>query len=147
MIKRRNLSWKVKMSYFQYHEGNEVISIPYYCPYDLVEYLVSHEAGALLGGFENPGDVALHLESYWKAFSLHHGDHQVFVEHQDSLSRVVPIVWHGDEGRGKRRGNTCVVSIESVFSAYSSQKDRPTAGKRSRADMECPCQCNSNCSC
>lgn len=54
------------------------------------------------------------IGAFWNAYKLYHGSHEVFVQHDD-LSRVIPVCLHGDEGRGKRRSQTTVVSFESVL--------------------------------
>ena len=50
------------------------------------------------------------------------------------LDNSIPIAWHGDEGRGKRRGNTVCVSMESVIGVETvlrkKRKLTPTAGCR-----------------
>jgi len=50
------------------------------------------------------------------------------------LDNIIPIAWHGDEGRGKRRGNTVCVSMESVIGVETvlrkKRKLTPTAGCR-----------------
>ena len=56
------------------------------------------------------------------------GDHKVFSEHPHSLSSCLPMAWHGDEGRGKRRGNTVVVSCETVFSVMTSLNKKRKRG-------------------
>ena len=48
--------------------------------------------------------------------------HKIYREHQHNLSQVLPIYHHGDEGRGKRRGNPVVVSIESPIGLHTSSK-------------------------
>ena len=56
-----------------------------------------------------------HLEEFWRQYKLSHGSHEVFREHPQHLRYVIPMLWHGDEGRGVRRGNTTVSTIETPF--------------------------------
>ena len=56
-----------------------------------------------------------HLSAFWSAYRQTHPTHRVFVDHSDSLSTVIPLAVHGDEGRGVRKGNTCLLTLESPF--------------------------------
>ena len=55
------------------------------------------------------------VSSFWEAYSETHATHEVFRHHKDNLSTTLPMCVHGDEGRGVRKGNTCLLSLESVF--------------------------------
>ena len=95
--------------------SGDIIPITYISPCDLVEYLMTYHPGVLVGGLQTDTDRAHNLEAFWEGFRLQHGDHEVYQEHSNNLSRVLPLFWHGDEGRGKRRGNTVVVSCQTPF--------------------------------
>lgn len=140
VFKQRKLGWDVKMKTFDYiTESGDTIPITYISPCDLFEYLVNHHPGVLVGGLQSQVDRAEHLQAFWQAFRLQHQDHIVYSEHDGQLETVIPIYWHGDEGRGKRRGNTAVVAMECVFgnqTAVSARKKRPYAA--------CQCQPSSS---
>ena len=95
--------------------SGDVIPISYIAPTDLLTFLLLEYPALLVGGVQNQQERSEHLQAFWDGFKLHHGDHRVFSEHPGSLQSVVPLAWHGDEGRGKRRGNTVVVSIETCL--------------------------------
>ena len=76
----------------------------YIAPMDRLTFLLEEHPDLLVGGLQNHQDRAENLRAFWQAYKLQHADHRVYQEHQDSLQTVVPIAWHGDEGRGKRRG-------------------------------------------
>ena len=97
--------------------SGDVIPISYIAPTDLLTFLLLEYPALLVGGVQNQQERSEHLQAFWDGFKLHHGDHRVFSEHPGSLQSVVPLAWHGDEGRGKRRGNTVVVSIELVLAS------------------------------
>ena len=83
-------------------------------PVSVFKFLLEKAPEVLLGGMDRDGGQRL-LEAYWGAYRETHGSHKVFTDHEGSLRTVVPICLHGDEGRGVRRGNTCVVTAETVF--------------------------------
>ena len=128
VFKQRKLGWDVKMKTFDYiTESGDTIPITYISPCDLFEYLVNHHPGVLVGGLQSQVDRAEHLQAFWQAFRLQHQDHIVYSEHDGQLETVIPIYWHGDEGRGKRRGDTAVVAMECVFgnqTAVSARKKK-----------------------
>ena len=55
------------------------------------------------------------LKSFWDAYKQTHGTHEVFGEHASCTSRVIPLCLHGDEGRGLKKTNTCIMMLESIF--------------------------------
>lgn len=97
----------------------EVISLTYLSPVDLMSALVEQQLDLLVGGLQTQTEISQHLASFWKGFKLFHDDHDVFREHSNNLDKVIPLCWHGDEGRGKRRGNTCVVSLELPIGCHT----------------------------
>ena len=135
MFNRQKVGWPVKLRKFDYDAGNgTVIPLSYIAPSDLVTYLMSNHPGVLCGGFTSVDDRALHLQAFWEAFRLAHSDHEVFKEHPNNLSQVIPMVWHGDEGRGKRRGNTALVSCGTPLSVFTAVN-----AKKRRHDHDCGC--------
>ena len=47
----------------------------------------------------------------------------VFTEHGEWLDSVIPMLVHGDEGRGVRKGNTAVVTLEPALGLDSCTSD------------------------
>ena len=134
MFYRMNLGWKVKLSTYEFDPGDgDVISLPYLAPRDVLEYLLGNHPDAVVGGVPCPIERAHHLESFWAGYKQSHPNHPVFEVHKDNLQTVVPVCYHGDEGRGKRRGNTVVVSMEAAIGIYSQRQSK----KRKE-----PCGCN-----
>ena len=134
LFRRRGVGWNVKQSTFNYLSASgDTIPISYISPYDMFEYIMTNHPGVLIGGFQSETERAHHLQAFWEGFRLQNSFHSVFSEHNGSLQCVVPMVWHGDEGRGKRRGNTAVVSIGSVIGTQSVVNSR----KRARPSCDC----------
>ena len=66
---------------------------------------------------DEPREEAI-LHGFWEEFRKTCQDHPVFgLERagQLVLSRTVPLLWHGDEGRGRRRSPFLVTSYHSVL--------------------------------
>lgn len=53
---------------------------------------------------------------------MEHPGHCVFTQHMHRLSRVVPILLHGDEGRAVKRTNYLVMSMESPLGSVPDSK-------------------------
>ncbi len=128
MFYRLHLGWKVKLTNFHYIAPNgDQLTIPYISPKDILPYLMKHHPDLVIGGLDSACERSLHLEAFWEAYRLKHPTHQVFSEHGNSLQNTLPIYWHGDEGRGKRRGTTVVISIETPIGIHTltETKKRP----------------------
>lgn len=135
LFKRRQVMWNVPMKTFNYVDASsgDQLAISYISPCDLMEYLITHHPGVLVGGFQSSPERARHLDAFWAAFRLQNNYHVVYEEHNDHLPTVIPLAFHGDEGRGKRRGNTAVVSCGAVIGTQSVVNSR----KRSFGDCDC----------
>ena len=55
------------------------------------------------------------LNSFWASYGQTHKTHEVFREHAGCTSRVIPLCLHGDEGRGLKKTNTCIMMLEAIF--------------------------------
>ena len=120
MFYRLKLGWNIPFSRFDYTSPDgDVIEIPYLSPKDILQHLLAHCPDLLMGGLDTPFERAENLEAFWHGYRVLNGLHVVFQEHGDALSTVVPIYWHGDEGRGKRRSGTCVISIEAPLGIHA----------------------------
>ena len=132
-IKKSGLTFDVPFSYYQHFHDGEVLEIPYLSPLKFVPYLLEQSPELLFGGLSARGGQKM-LSGFWSAYKQSHSQHKVFQDHADNLSTVLPLCLHGDEGRGVRKGNTCIVSIESPFGMATAENVR--AGRHYHA-----CQC------
>ena len=55
------------------------------------------------------------FRDYWGKFRVVKGHHNVFQDHANELDCCVPVMLHGDEGRGKLRRAVRVTSIQPVL--------------------------------
>ena len=117
MISRLHLSWKVPISELEFQPvaGGEPIKVPYISPIDLLGFLLKRHPELLWGGFRDPSDAANPMKTFWSSYKSRHPGHQVFQEHEHSLEYTIPIMVYGDEGRGRRRGQTAVFALEVCF--------------------------------
>ena len=119
-IRRWGLRWNIPFSYFHYSKD---IVIPYLSPRAIVTFLLKRCPELLLGGVTDPKEAHDHLQAFWSGYREYHGSHPVFEHHPDFLRNVVPMLWHGDEGRGVRKSPTTVCSIETPFGLDSYSAD------------------------
>ena len=113
-INRWGFTWNVPVSYFRYKQGAEELVLPYLSPLKLIPHLLERAPEILMGGCDTVEGQRL-LSTFWSTYRECHPTHTVFQEHADSLSTVLPLAVHGDEGRGVRKGNTCLLTVESVL--------------------------------
>ena len=122
-----NLAWRIPISSMSFHTGDhdEVLHLPYLSPKDVAKFLLNKYPDVLCGGYssgQRAGAKQL-LSSFWTAYERQHPGHEIFVQvPRDELCRVVPIMLYGDEGRGRRRGNTAVISMECFFGFNSAKR-------------------------
>ena len=119
-INKWGLKWNIRHSWFRYSKD---IEIPYLSPRAIVTHLLSKCPELLFGGAHSAGTVRKTLSEFWDGYRGYHGDHMVFTHHPDYLTNVIPMLWHGDEGRGVRKGNTTVCSLETPFGLDSWSAD------------------------
>lgn len=118
MIHRLGYHWRIPISEMVYKFGNQELRLPYLSPIKVYEFLISNHPEVVFGGFTDDKDIQSLLKSFWTEYKHAHPGHVVFQNQPDGpdgLTLTVPLVWYGDEGRGRRRGNTALVTLESVF--------------------------------
>lgn len=113
-IQRMGIGWKVKQDVYEYRcDDGSCIPIHYLRPKKLLEYIIAKEPHLVFGA----GGIDS-LASFWHGYGMYHGEHAVFTDNFD-LTQTIPLAIHGDEGRGKRRSSTAVISLEAVLGIKS----------------------------
>ena len=122
MIKRFGISWKIEPDVYQFKgdDGSE-IPIHYFDPGKLLQYLIDQHP-VVVFGTGNHNKIQKSLAAFWQGYSKYHPTHEAFTLNEP-YHLLIPIALHGDEGRGKRRSNTTVFSMEAVLGikGHSSQ--------------------------
>ena len=101
---RLDYGWRVPLSSLSFATGerNELLDVPYVNPVDTLKYLMQHHPPVVVGGLSQQEDRFCHLTAFWTAYKDYNPEHPVFSEHHSNLARVIPICWHGDEGRERK---------------------------------------------
>ena len=114
LVKRAAIAWKVPLNVFNYTcDDGSILDIHYLHPKHLLSYFLENHP-VLLFGTPDRDKAQQSLLAWWKGFAQYHPTHAAF-SLGEPLDRLLPIALHGDEGRGKRRSQTTVFSIESVI--------------------------------
>ncbi|CAE6966836.1 unnamed protein product [Symbiodinium sp. CCMP2592] len=73
---------------------------------------------------------SLFLEAFWKAYEYEQPTHLVFRQHSNELSRCIPYMLFGDEGRSLRKCPIQIVCLETVFglTTYKNYKEHRAKG-------------------
>ena len=66
------------------------------------------------------------MKSFWRYYQGVHPEHAAFSTHSHRLHRVLPLALFGDEGRGPKRGQFLIWTLESLLGV---------------SDAECKCHC------
>lgn len=88
----------------------ETVTTHWIKPSDWVRLLVRKAPICLFGDCPNTG---LQLEAFWSLYKQHHPQHEVYQHHANDLHCTIPLSLFGDEGRGPKRGNFLIWSLES----------------------------------
>ena len=81
---------------------------------DMLETFANHaKLPRLWGG----GDRAAVLTRFWERFEVHQGSHEVFKEHSERLSYVLPLQLHADEGQTLKQSGIMVLAWQSPIGA------------------------------
>eukprot|EP00435_Cladocopium_sp_Y103_P053180 s214_g17.t1 len=124
MVKRLGLYWKIPISEMEYKYGTQTLHLPYLSPINVCKYILDKYPEILAGGFTKDSDIVKLLSSWWDAFEDNQPTHAVFQLPKEDRSMTIPLYLYGDEGRGRRRGNTCVVCLETVFGLSTAKNAR-----------------------
>lgn len=118
-IGRWNLAWKIPYSYLplQKKDGSQ-IEVPYISPKDYLKFLLGKAPHLLYGGLDDLELGAKHWECFWNHYREIHPTHVLFEASGNTerrLSNTIGLAFYGDEGRGLKRGNTCIITMETVL--------------------------------
>ena len=114
-IRRTGLSWKIPIEEYDYKKlDGSYLTTHYLRPMKIVEYLLDKKP-LLVCGESDTEKVKGIFGAFWDAYRSYHGTHEVYQRHSGNLDRVVPLAIHGDEGKGKRRSSTTLVTLEAVI--------------------------------
>ena len=126
-VNRWGLSWKIPYSYLPLHKDGVDIQVPYISPISFLKFLMTKHPELLHGGISDPELGEKYLESFWANYREAHPSHAMFQEagHPDRKPcNTLCLGFHGDEGRGLKRGNTCVLMMESVLGLMETEKPK-----------------------
>ena len=105
-----------------------------------VEFLLTYNAWFMLCGLSKPDEPRERaiLSKFWEMYRQLKPDHGIWQEvekHQVDLSRCAPLLFHGDEGRGRKRSAFMVLAFHSFLGrgttlANEIRKHRPYLSQR-----------------
>lgn len=126
-ISRWGLTWKVPITNFAYKDklGHDVV-VSYIKPRDFIRFLLMKAPELLMGGFVALEAGRAQLKAFWDSYENLHPTHRLFQNPHPvrSRSNTLALAMHGDEGRGKKRNNTCVIMLEACLGVDTAQNYR-----------------------
>ena len=133
LINRLGLKWDIPITEVIFHTDVGLdLPIPYIKPSDVLAYMLRNTPEVVLGGFTSfqAGGASL-LHGFWEAYRTQHPTHRVFEQHENSLQYCLPFYLYGDEGRGRRRGNTAMFMMDFPFGIRSAAQAQTRKRKHS----------------
>ncbi|CAK9035003.1 unnamed protein product [Durusdinium trenchii] len=113
---RWGMSMPVEIELVEHMDGNNVLPTHWVRPSSWVRELMRLHPETLTGGCRRPRDISLQLKSFWAMYRSFHPEHELFSSpNVGRLDKVLPLCLFGDEGRGPKRGEFLIWSIESPF--------------------------------
>ena len=142
LINRFGLALKVRKTHLGSLEHIPVLKIQ-----DWFQFFLMHGCIHVLHGLQKPHPAREEsiLAAFWDRFRSVHPQHAVFREAAEGrvvLRRALPLVLHGDEGRGRKHAAHFVLSFHSLLGRGFGKAD----GKRHWIKMECNFKGHSYCS-
>ena len=109
LFSRLGLSLKmpIRTKTFAVDDG-QAVEMHYIRIADWVKYLL--KTPSLLAG-AGTEKLESQCRAFWTMYKWHHPDHVIYQD-EDKLSTTLPLLLYGDEGKGPRRGNYMVTTIE-----------------------------------
>ena len=137
LVRKFNFSLKVEVSYHEFEENGNHVTMPYIKPSNMLACLLNHYPWLLLGGL-HPGPAAQQLLlSFWKEYVRFHPSHAIFASSdscsEDILRVTIPLLLHGDAGRTQKKQALEIMSFEGVL------------GLDSGLGVACKCRCGVPC--
>ena len=105
------------------------------------DFFVGNSCMHILHGLHQPHPAREEaiLSAFWRQYQQLHPQHQIFQEASSgalSLSRAIPLVLHGDEGRGRKHSAHFVMSFHSLL-GFGFGNSKRSGLKRDWTKMEC----------
>ena len=125
------LALPVKISWEELQLNGETLKIPYLKPSIYLKKLLACYPESIWCGANNPEQRCL---AFWKAYYQSHPSHDVFKKFSvDQLSRVIPLLLHGDEGTGSKKSPVSIVNWQTVW-GHETEKTKHLGSQCSFSD-------------
>ena len=115
IFRRYGLALKVPVSQLLAQSDEGPKSIPYLKIQDFCSLLLRKHAKVLLGGLDVGAQSDQFLDTFWSRFQHFQGDHAVFEHPREEWKNYIPLMLHGDKGRGFSKKPVFCFSFEAIF--------------------------------
>ena len=115
---RMGLSLPIQLCTKAFSIDGNVIDLHYVRTTDWLAFLLHKCPCVLAGGRER---FETQLAAFWDMYRWAHPGHCVFKMGDERLHRTIPLVVFADEGKGPKRGNYMVTTIESPIGIYEQE--------------------------
>ena len=120
-FKDRGSSLPVPVEMIQHGVGQSEIRTWYVSPQSWISHLMRTDPQLLTGD----GDPEQNLYSFWCAYRAAHPHHAIYSGPRAAeLHLTLPVLLHGDEGRGSKKGKCMVMSYQSPLGPTKKPKSR-----------------------
>ena len=93
---------------------NNVEQIPFVKPSSYIKHFLESAPELLFAGSACADEAHEYFKSFWGLYKADHEDHPVY-QQPELQGSTIPCCIHGDEGRGLKKTNTTVVTMETCI--------------------------------
>ena len=122
-VQKWGLAWNIPFSYLDHvdTETGEPCPIPFVSPKSFIRFLLEKAPELVLGGQHDIDAGKQHLDAFWQSYLKVHPSHVMAGVHGSRKpNNTLAMCLHGDEGRGLKKGNPCVLMLETVLGVGTS---------------------------
>lgn len=94
---------------------------PYVKFEDWLHYLVKHDELDCLVGTKDLPVMQQMLTSFWEKYRQVHSTHVIFTRNDINKAMTIPVLFHGDEGRGLKKKQVMILSTHGVCGSGTSK--------------------------
>ena len=115
-------------------EGGGSLKLPFLKVSDFLELLLRRHPELVFGGSRDGRNIC---RQFWQNYKLYQSDHCVFTTYEPAdWEMIVPILIHGDKGRGYAKSPIFNFSFESPFGLPPELLNRLSKTERNRKNFQ-----------
>ena len=114
------------------NEDKQPVDVPFLKVSDTLRVLLNKHPKLLFGGFDVGTDAEDLCSLFWDRYKYFHPQHEVYKYSASERRRVLPILLHGDKGRGYQKSPVFILDWETPFSLPAKMRQAGSKADQAR---------------